>query len=105
MEKREARLALGSTCASVVEEALRKVQFAPDQVDHTQFVVRDPGVEEIDRLHLCATGKRLVSSLIQLPKSPKHLSAMDPTVAGYASDTGRLDDLDPFSVKLAPPVG
>ncbi len=50
MEKREARLVLGSTCASVAEGAFGKVQFASDEVDHAQFVVRNSGVEEIDRL-------------------------------------------------------
>jgi hypothetical protein len=96
MEKCEARLALGSTGASVAEGAFGKVQFASDEVDHAQFVVRVPGVKEIDRLYRCAIGQRLVSCLVVVAKSPKHLSAVDATIAGYTSDAGRLDDLYPF---------
>jgi hypothetical protein len=38
----------------------------------------------------------LVSSLVVVAKGPKHLSAVDATVARYTSDAGRLDDLYPF---------
>jgi hypothetical protein len=69
MEKCEARLALGSTGASVAEGAFGKVQFASDEVDHAQFVVRVPGVKEIDRLYRCAIGQRSSRAWSWWPKA------------------------------------
>ena len=71
LEECEARLALCPAGPGMAEGPLGKVQFALDEIDHAQFVVGDPGVEEIDRLNLGATGERLRSSLVMSAEGPK----------------------------------